>query len=234
MHDTMWQPLFETALEVDESGVVADRHGIAIVGDRDVSLLGRLNRVALALGPVTPLGYAPNKTDVGYDISLRCVFHPHSGCHFRSAKLVVDLGATPGAVVQDMVPREVRGESPVELTTTVGTGLSFDIIPSVAEGQLKRERSARQTVYHPLILSSGRGFTRALWDFRSAQDADLHPERELRLLVTAPRGVAVLARFNLRGHVTLDSGGRPLPFLRKKSEINETYRLVTETAGANR
>jgi hypothetical protein len=228
-----WQPLFETVLEVDESGIAEDQRGNEVVGDNDVTLLGRLNRVALALGSVVSLGHTPEGADVGYDIPLHCVIHPHTGCHFRSAKLVVDLTATPGTVVRDMAPREVRGENPVEMTTTVGVGLTFDIIPSAIEGELKRERSTRRTVHHPLILSSGRGFARALWDFRSGRDADLHPERELRLVVTAPEGVAVLARFNLRAQVTLGWGERLIPLLRRKSEINETYRLVTVTAGAN-
>jgi hypothetical protein len=232
MGENGWQPLFETALEVDEEAAM--QRGNEVVGDRDVSLLGRVNRIALSLGQVVPLGPTPDATEVGYDIPLHCVVHPHSGCSFRSAKLVVDLTATPRAVVRDMAPREVRGESPVELTTTVGTGLTLEVVPSVLKGEVKREHSAKQTVHHPIILSSGRGFSRALWDFRSVNDTDLQPERELRLLVTAPPQVRIVARFNLRAQVTLGRAGRLIPLARRKSEIDQTYLLADWTQGAAR
>ncbi|CRK56813.1 hypothetical protein [Alloactinosynnema sp. L-07] len=218
-----WHPLFEAALEIDERD--RDR-GLEVVGDRDLAVMGRGNRIALALGPVVALGPSPDGALVGYDISLLCVLHPHAGCHFRSAKLVVDLTTTPGATVHDMSPREVRGASPVETTTKVGGGFTFDIVPTLLSGEVQREQTLRQTVHEPIVLTSGRGFSRAMWDFRATQDADLRPDRELRLLVTTPPGVPVLARFNLRAQVALGLSGGLLTLLRRTSEIEQTYRLA--------
>lgn len=230
MDGSGWQPLFETALEADDDAET--QRGNEIVGDQDLSLIGRVNRIALSLGQVVPLGPTLDGTEVGYDIPLQCVIHPDSGCSFRSAKLVVDLTATPRAVIRDMAPREVRGESPVELTTTVGSGFTLEVVPSVLKGEIKRERSAKQTVHHPVILSSGRGFSRALWDFRSVNDTDLQTERELRLLVSAPPRVQIVARFNLRAQVMLGRAGRLIPLARRKSEIDQTYFLADSVQGA--
>lgn len=223
MSETVWRLLFDAVLDVDES---VDERNTVIVGDQDVRLLGKDNRIALSLGEIVPLGPASRPGLLGYDVALRCVIHPHPGCHFQSAKLVVDLTATPGAMVLDMAPREVRGTSPVEVTTRIGVGMSLEVVPSVLTGELQRERSTRQTVHQPVVLTSGRGMARAMWDFRSVQDADLQPDRELRLLVAAPVGTTLAARFNLRADVVLGKAGRVVRFMRRKSEIDQAYRLV--------
>lgn len=231
MSETVWHPLFDAVLDVDES---AGERNTEIVGDQDVRLLGKDNRIALSLGDVVSLGPTSRPGMLGYDTVLRCVIHPHPGCHFRSAKLVVDLTATPNAVVLDMAPREVRGTSPVEVTTRIGTGLSLEMVPSVVAGEVQRERSTRQTVHQPVVLTSGRGMACALWDFRSAQDADLQPDRELRLVVAAPAGTSLAARFNLRAEIALGASGRVVRFMRRKTEIDRTYRLIDVTTLAER
>ncbi|HEX5402074.1 MAG TPA: hypothetical protein VFX16_07215 [Pseudonocardiaceae bacterium] len=216
-----WQLLFEAELDVDDDGGM---RGSTIVADEEVLVRGRPNRIALALGDPIALGPTPESDAVGWDIPLRCVIHPEADCHFQSAKLVVDLRATPGAIVRDMAPREVRGEHPVEITTTIGANLSFQI-GTVATGELKRDRETKETTHYPVVLTSGRGFDRAVWDFRSTKDADLHPDRELRLLATVPPGAALVARFNFRSQVAV-AGGRVLPMLRRKNEVDRTYQLV--------
>jgi hypothetical protein len=85
------------------------QRGNEIVGDQDLSLLGKVNPIALSLGHVVLLGPTCDHTEAGYDILLQCVIHPHSGCSFRFARLVVDLSATSHAIVRDMAPREVHG-----------------------------------------------------------------------------------------------------------------------------
>ncbi|AVV41800.1 MULTISPECIES: hypothetical protein [Streptomyces] len=225
--DATFQPLFDTALEIDDAGLLAlQRGGETVIDDRDLALFQHRNRIALAHGPVSPLGALPD--DLGadhFDIPLLCVVHPSQGCHFRSTRLIVDLKATPGALVRDMAPRDVRGESPVELTTTVSTGMTFEVIAG-AGGEARRERTATRTVYHPQILASGRGFARAFWDFRSTPGEHLHSERELRLLVSAPPGAQLLVRFNLLAQVALEGSGRIIPLLRKRHEIDQTHRLA--------
>ena len=226
-NEDAFQLLFDTPLEIDEDRLREGlRGGEVIIGDRDLSLLQHQNRVALALGPVTHLGRYLDEAGLScYDIQLLCVLHPGVGCHFRYARLVVDLGNT-GALVRDMAPRDVRGDNPVEVITTVSAGLTFEIVPSVAGAGVKREQSTTRKLYYPRILASGKGFARAFWDFRSIPGEHLHSDRELRLLASAPAGAELWVRFNLLAQVALDRTGSVIPLLRKRAEIGETYRLA--------
>lgn len=221
-----FEPLLDAILEIDEEGLRERlRGGEVIIDDRDLSLLRHQNRIAVALGPVTLVGRDEQHLRY-YDLTLLCVLHPGPGCHFRSARLVVDLRATPGALVRDMAPRDLRGEHPVELTTTVRIGLEYEIIPSVVSGEASREKSTTRKLYYPQILASGKGFARALWDFRSLPGEHLQSDRELRMLVSAPAEGPLLARFNMVAQVSLEGTGRIVPLLRKRTEINEVYPLA--------
>lgn len=226
--DAGFRVLFETALEIDQERLgEARRGGERIVADQDLPLLQRQNRVALAVGEKPRGRRVPGDPKlICYEIQLRCVLHPAAGCHFREAKLVVDLRATPGARVRDMAPRDVRGDHPVEITTTVSAGLSFEIIPAVPGVELKRDRSVSRKVYQPEILASGRGFERAVWTFRSIPGEYLHSEREVRLLASTPAGGGLHAGFNLRAQVALDGVRAVVPLFRKRAEVDQTYNLL--------
>ncbi len=220
--------LFDAALDIDEDGVrERRRRGETIIDDKDIKLLQYQNRIALAKGS-TVLLPTPGDADPDssyYDIPLVCVLHPSPRCQFRWARLAVDLSATKGARIRDMAPREVRGDHPVELKTTVGLGLKFVSVAQVLSAEVKPEYSTSRTVYFPQILSSGPSFARGYWDFRSVPGECLHSNRELRLLLSAPSGVPLLARFLLRAEVSLDGPARVVPLLWKRGEIDETYRL---------
>jgi hypothetical protein len=114
----------------------------------------------------------------------------------------------------------------VELTTTVGAGLKFSIIPTVVEVDARHEQTSTRSVYRPTIVTSGRGFARAFWDFRSHSGDRLQPERELRLLVETPLDRPLLARFNLSARVSTEGAGRLIPLLRRRAEIDQTYQLA--------
>ncbi|MFF6880962.1 hypothetical protein ACFY9S_37505 [Streptomyces sp. NPDC012474] len=228
--DARYRALFDSELEVDEADLKAMvRRGEVVVDDHDVALLRHRNRVALALGPVERVTDAP-ASELGpgvarWDISLLCVLHPSPGCAFRRARLTVDLRPTASAVVRDMSPREVHGDQPLEITTTVEAGLKFAVIPSVLEIDTRRERASTRNVHEPTVVTSGRGFSRAFWDFRSG-GGRLQPDRELRLLVDAPDGAPLLARFNLTATVAVDGAAQLIPLLRRRAEIDQTYRLA--------
>jgi hypothetical protein len=211
----------------DEELQTLVRRGEVVIGDQDLALLRRTNRIGLALGAVTHLGGGPGlERTTCYDVPLLCVVHPSSGCHFRSAKLMVDLRVTPGASVRDMAPREVRGDRPVELTTTVGTGLTFTVVPSLLGLEARREQVTSRTIYQPTIVTSGKGFARAFWEFRSNPGDRLQPDRELRLLAESPAGAPLLARFNLSATVALDGARQVIPLLRRRADIDQTYQLA--------
>ncbi|WP_330350936.1 hypothetical protein [Streptomyces sp. NBC_00582] len=229
--DAMYRALFDSELEVDEADLKAMvRRGEVVVDDHDVALLGHRNRVALALGPVERVTGAPvPELAPGlarWDISLLCVLHPSPGCTFRRARLTVDLRPTASAIVRDMSPREVQGDQPLEITTTVEAGLKFAVIPSVLEVDARRERASTHNVHEPTVVTSGKGFSRAFWDFRAGDGARLQPDREMRLLVDAPDGAPLLARFNLTATVAVDGAAQLVPLLRRRAEIDQTYRLA--------
>lgn len=228
--DATYRALFDSELEIDEADLKAMvRRGEVVVEDHDVALLRHRNRVALALGPVERVTDTPAaELDPGFarwDMSLLCVLHPSPGCAFRRARLTVDLRPTVSAVVRDMSPREVQGDQPLEITTTVEAGLKFAVIPSVLEVDTRRERASTRSVHEPTVVTSGRGFSRAFWDFRSS-GGRLQPDREMRLLVDAPAGAPLLARFNLTATVTVDGAAQLIPLLRRRAEIDQTYRLA--------
>lgn len=228
--DEEFRLLFDEPLDIDEGRLSESTRGDAVLGDKDVPILKRPNRVALGLGAVDKHGLLPGQEGLScYDIPLRCVLHPAPGCHFTSARLVVDLnpeGGVPVVLVRDMTPREVKGGDPVEVTTTVSAHLTFDIVPHVLSADAGREQSTTRKVHYPVITTSGKGFHKAVWNFRSAPGQYLHAEREMRLLVSAPLGVKVSAGFNLVAQVSLDGLAGKIPLLRKREEIGKIYPVI--------
>jgi hypothetical protein len=217
--------LLDTPLDVDEASV--ERGEEAIIGDQDIRLILRENRIALAKGKST-LIQPPEGAEPGlayYDVPLFCVVHSHPECRFRWARLMIDLSPTGGAIIRDMAPREIRGEKPVELKTSVSAGLKFETAAKVLSAEIKPEYTNSRTVYYPEIVSAGPNFTRGYWDFLALTSDYLHANRELRLLVSAQSGMPVQVRFNLRAKVKFAGAMGLIPLLARSGEINETYRL---------
>lgn len=218
--------LIDAPLELDEDDLAAERgpgQASAIIGDQDLRLLLRDNRLALAMH--SSIGIPVDDVTVGHDITLTCVAHAHPKCRFEWCRLVVDLSPTPSARIADMSPREVIDDRPVQLTTTVGLGLKFDILADVLGAEIKPEYAKSRTVYFPQILSSGPGFTRGYWDFLAQSDQYLHANRELRLLVHAPRETPVESRFQLRARVKLAGLPGHIPLVAREGGIATTHRL---------
>jgi hypothetical protein len=221
--------LLDMPLDVDEAGVErgVERGVEAIIGDQDIRLILRENRIALAKGK-TILIQPPEDAEPGlayHDVPLICVVHSHPECRFRWARLMIDLSPTKGAKIRDMAPREVRGDKPVELKTSVSAGFKFETAAKVLSAEVKPEYTNSRTVYYPEIVSAGPNFTRGYWDFLALTSDYLHANRELRLLVSAQSGVPVQARFNLRAKVKFAGAMGLIPLLARSGEVNETYRL---------
>ena len=217
----------DAELDLDEDGVVAERSpgsASTIIGDKDIRLLLRENRIALAKDPATKVAGA-DAGAVGYDVPLVCVVHSHPRCRFQWSRLLVDLSPTPQAQIQDMAPREVVDDRPVQLQTSVGLGLKFSIVADVLGAELSPQYAKSRTVYFPRIVSSGPGFTRGYWDFLALDEQYLHANRELRLLVVAPDGIPVHARFQLRARVELAGMAGRIPLLARGGAIDGLHRL---------
>jgi hypothetical protein len=218
----------ESALDLDEEGVTAERApgaATAIIGDKDIRLLLRDNRIALARESArkVPTDGGP----VAYDVPLICVVHSHPKCRFEWSRVLVDVTPTPDAIIADMSPREVMDANPVELQTTVGAGLKFTIAGGLVGAELSPQLAKSRTVYYPRIVSSGAGFTRGYWDFLALGDQYLHANRELRVLIQVPREAAVFARFQLRARVELTGVAGRIPLLARGGEIESVHRLDT-------
>ncbi|WP_067888169.1 hypothetical protein [Nocardia vaccinii] len=219
----------DVELDLDEEGL-ADERGpetaTDIIGDRDIRLLLRRNRIALAKNTAVPV--ESDDGILGYDVTLMCAVHSDPRCRFQWSRLTVDLTPTPTARISDMVPREVVDERPVELTTTVGLGMKFTVASNALGADLSPQYSQKRTVYYPQIVSSGTGFTRGYWDFLTLDNRYLHADRELRLLVTSPPDEPLNVRFQLRAKVKLAGVAGVIPLLARTGAIDETYRLDKE------
>jgi hypothetical protein len=221
-----FQALFEVPLDLDEERT-RERGEEAVIGDEEVRLLLRENRIGLAKGRTVPI-QASGEADPNlayYRVPLVCVAHPHHDCTFHEVRLMVDLGPTAGGLVRDMSPREVAGDAPVELETTVGAGVQFEIAGIPLGPEVSASHTRRRTVHYPKVVGSGIGFARCLWSFLDLAGEFLHVNRELQLLVSAPPGQHVVARFRLRAEVKMRGIAGWIPLLARNPEIEATYRL---------
>jgi hypothetical protein len=220
------QTLVDVALDLDEDGLTDERSQqllAGIIGDQDIRLLLRQNRIALAKGAVAKVPGADGV--VGWDIPLTCVVHSHPRCRFQWSRLTVDLTPSPSARIADMAPREVVDDRPVQITTSIGLGLKFNVLTDVLGAELSPELSRSRTVYHPQIVSSGAGFARGYWDFLAIDDRYLHADRDLRLLVATEADEPLNARFQLRAQVKLAGLAGLVPLLARSGAIDRMYRL---------
>ena len=220
-----FETIFETSFDIDEEASL-ELSDEDIIVDKEIRFLLREYRLALAKGKLSEI-QGTNPALAYYDVPLICVVHADNKCRIRWSRLLVDLSPTKGALICDMFPREVQGDKPIELKTRIGIGLKFETVAKALSAEVSPEYTTSRTVYSPRIVSSGSGFTKGYWDFLSLAANDyLHVNRELRLLVSAPSGVAVRVRFNLRAEVTFDGVAGMLPLLTRSSEINEIYSLT--------
>jgi hypothetical protein len=219
-----FEVLFNRPFDIDDEASLELGGEEAIIGDRDIRLLLRENRIALAKGKSNPV--QNDDPDLAYyDVPLICIVNSHPECRFRWARLVIDLTPTKEARIRDMAPREVRGDKPVELKTSVGVGLKFETAANILGAEVKPEYTTSRTVYYPEIVSAGPGFTKGHWDFLALTNDFLHVNRELRLLVSAPVGIPVQARFTLRAKVKCVGVAGLIPVLSRSGTIDEIYRL---------
>ncbi|MEV6951149.1 hypothetical protein [Streptomyces sp. NPDC051183] len=221
MDDDDFTLVEEFALDVDEQEDARSEYTAA--EERTLRLLGHENRIGVAVRTPAPAD-APGPGRAAYDIGLMLVVHAHPECRFVWSRLVVDLTATPGAVIHDMVPDQVE-DTAVEVETRVGAGLAFATLFSAVDISATPEVTRRRTVHFPTVTASGTGFHKAYWDFAAKGGSYLHSNRELRLLVSVPAGAPVVASFGVRARLRMP-GLRNLVPVRKKGGLDSTVVLV--------
>lgn len=217
----------EFTLDVDEQE--ADRSEYTASEERTLGLLGYENRIGVAIrAPEAAAEPGPGRA--AYDIALMLVVHAHPECRFVWSRLVVDLTATPGAIIHDMVPDQVE-DTAVEVETRVGAGLRFATLLNSVDITASPELTRRRTVHFPTVTASGTGFHKAYWDFTAQGGNYLHSNRELRLLVSVPAGTPVVGSFAVRARLRV-LGLRNLVPVRKRGGLDSTVVLVPAPTGA--
>lgn len=195
-----------------------------VLGDEELKILRRGNRIAIACGTPEPVESAELPDDAAaYHVPLSFILHAHPECTFSWGRFQVDLGPTPGSTIIDMSPREVQ-ELPMEVESRRVVGLSFKTVASVADLTAQSERATTRTVYVPTLTTSGVGFRKACWDFHP-RSGYLHTDQELHLLLSAPAATPVRAELTVRVKASLR--GRPaVPLLARVRDIRRTLHLA--------
>lgn len=226
------QTFIDTELDLDIEGLTQERgpEQARIIEDKDIRLLLRANRIALAKGETSRVD---DDGRTGYDVPLTCVVHSDPRCRFQWSRLLLDVSPTPDATISDMVPREIIDDRPVELTTTVGLGLKFAVASNALNAEISPQLSQKRTVYYPRIVSSGTGFTRGYWDFLALDHNYLHADRELRVMIAVPEPRTIAVRFDLRARVKLAGIPGAIPLLARTGTIAQTHRLALEPAATS-
>jgi hypothetical protein len=219
--ETAFTTVAEFELEPDK--YEADRSRYTASEERALSLLGHENRVGIALRTPQP-AQTDDPSRAVYDVGLMLVVHAHPECRFVWSRLVVDLSGTPSAVIEDMAPNTVE-DTAVEVETRVGAGLKFATVFKAVDVEVEPGLSRKRTVYFPSMTASGIGFYKGYWDFMAKGNDYLHANRELRLLVSAPAGVPVVAALTVRARVRM-LGFRNLVPLRKRGGLETVVELV--------
>lgn len=207
---------------------LADIEKEEIIDDAIINLFSHENRIALAKGKATKIEQSEKEnTDFDfYDIPFLCILHPHPLCRFNWARLLVDLSMTEDARIVDLFPDEVIGDKPVELTTKVGIGGKFDILSTVVSPEISADYEKKRTLYYPKVVSSGKGFKKAWWDFLSLPNDYLHTNGELHLLVRIPHNKSIKVHFGLKAEIRFSGILKAIPILVRYGKIDKLYDLV--------
>ena len=98
--------------------------------------------------------------------------------------------------------------------------------PQVREA-LDSARAEEHTVVTHERQERAHGGFHGFWHLppRATPYCALHADRDLRLLVSAPAGQAVRARFHLRATVRMEGVAGMIPLLARSGDIEGTYRL---------
>jgi hypothetical protein len=162
-----------------------------------------------------------------FSVRLACSFVPDRRCRFTWVRLGMTLESEPApesgvsdVVAFDLFPRNVG--------TTRTYHRSFKITPSLkfAFGELSASGGVEQDVvsYEPEIDSSGLLTDTPTWTFTAPARPGLTGSKELFLILKAPKGGAVAAKFAIGAEVASDLG--PLS-LRRRDEDAEVARRFT-------
>lgn len=206
----MWHWL-NVPLDLDEATLAERWEGEVLFDRAEIQLLARKN--SMSLWRSDPFRYPLTNGTVGLDLTLKCAAHAHPECRFRWVRLTVGFESADRVQVQDMSPRDEVVRNPVRLTADIAADhQSYDIVSSSLPDDVARKRSQENDIYFPTITTSGPRFQHATWTFVAVNDAPLHIDRSLRLLLTAPDTIKTIpTKVSLHGKVAVAGWGGSLP-----------------------
>ena len=205
----------EFLLEVDQDGLF--QRGQII--DEDISLLNKENRVGLWMDR-----FQRHTSDrIGQEnlyIRFQCSAHPHPECRFNWVRVLIDFLDPNVYSINDMSPREVKGETPIKIVTsyTGGTSLNTEFLGVKISPNISAENKTEREVYFPEITSSGIGSSKAIWTFQALLNDSVYINRDLSLLVGIPVSVGEIeANVSVRARVFHSKWQKVIPLVGKKT-----------------
>jgi hypothetical protein len=217
---------FDLPLEIDDQSLT-ERAAQNVLIDESIKILARKNRLGISVKPLQQTEF-PAEDKKFADLKIVCLAHADPECEFKWVTFTAGFSKMQGVIIKDMSPRKVVG-NPVKMTTTYKSGANFDVeIAPVAAGvSIGRDQQAEREVYFPEITGSGVGFSHAQWDFKAGDQADLHVDRDLRLLLEYPYLTKFISvKFTIRAEVSVKGLLSYIPLVGKREsefEVTATF-----------
>lgn len=188
------------------------------------SIQGKENKVAVGVPYYENLilRYIEKKEEIPHEIkkmmkdydfhfiSLNCSFRPHSDCKFVWVRFGVELSARSKSggsleekpIAYDIFPDEVLCERKYKREANFGPELKLKLLDVVDTG-IKYEVSETNEfiVYEPQIFAYGKNTPSMSWDFKSTKQKGIWGNKDLFLIVRAPKDCKIKGRFLLGAEV---------------------------------
>lgn len=161
-------------------------------------------------------------------VSLSCSFLPDSNCKFVWARFGVELSAKSRSgepllekpIAYDMFPIEILSELKYKGEVYFGPELKLKLLDVVDTGiKYEVSESNEFIVYEPQIITYGIRRPHAIWDFKSTKEKGIWGNKDLFLIVRAPKNSMLKGRFLLGAEVKPYIGDwLPIPFAKRKDD----------------
>src|SRR6476619_3912280 len=155
-----------------------------------------------------------NNSDIHF-VSLYCSFLPDTRNKFSWARFGVDLFAEPKStdilpnrapIAYDMFPDQIIVERKCKRETSFSAELKLKLLDMVEpDTKYEIKNSSEYVVYEPQIIGYGIHRPSVAWDFRDTKEKGIWGNKELLLVVTAPKHSKLKGKFFIDAEIESDS-----------------------------
>jgi len=211
--------LFEVEFGLSETTLINNQRNIP-AGDIS-TFLGKKNKISVGKPQVMNIEKALKEKNIKttakikqmldksdfYHIRFACTFKPDKECKFvwvRFGLKLYGINIEKKAkdnlpIAYDMFPKEVYEEIKVKRATNIGPNFKFKDFIQFGVGSKSEKEFIK---YEPEIISFGLLEPDPCWDFRKSKGKDfIIGSKELFLIVKAPKGMNVEAKFEFAAEV---------------------------------